>query len=1164
MKLRNEHTKMKFVNLHAHSNASLGDAINLPEEHFNFVIENAGDDSMAMALSDHGNCNGFVYAHLAKQKLRKKGIPFKAIWACELYLHPDLDEWLKLKQQKEEEKESQGLVVEVEKDSKDKFYDPIKRRHHLVCIAQNQEGLKNLYRIVTNSYRKGFYRFPRTDFKTLEKYNKGLMISHACTAGLGAWLIFRDHEKGEAEVINSLNKEFKPLLDIFGPQRAFLEYQFNKMPEQRLVNSYFEKYSKISGYNIIATADSHFARPEWWREREIYRLLSQQSKGYDVSAADLPKSIDELKCELYPKNGDQMFAAYKAYNPELDEKIVLDSIERTFKIAHEQIEDIDFDKTYKLPTSLWKGKDEFHELMTLCNDGLQAKGLDENEAYINRLARELTIIKQKGLCSYFLTIKKAIDAVKKEQLINCGRGSGCGSLVNYVLGITLIDPIRNELPFERFISEARSEPADIDTDTEDRDKTLEILRREFGEDNVLAISNFNTLQLKSLIKDVSKFYGIPFEEVNKVTTVAEKEARQAILTSVGNDQKLYVFDLDGAMEHSPTFRAFMEKYPSLRESVKVLFRQGKSIGRHAGGVLLTEDAESNMPIIRIRGTDQTPWGEGITAKHLEPLGFIKYDFLSLATLRTVRRAIERILTSTGKEPAFENVVQFYNEHLHPDIVLDGEKEVFEEIYHKGRYCGIFQFTMENVQKFCSAARPEKVSDIAAITALWRPGALSNDGDDKYLENKNNPELIDWKHPILKEVLGPTWNVLIYQEQFMSLANKLAGFNLTEADELRKLLMKPITSLADEFKKKRIEAGKQFIEGCVANGLNKQDAHDLWHKDIMSYISYGFSSNHAIPYAYLSYQCAYLLHHFPNEFIPAYLECDPDINNALKEASAVGYTIAPVDIIHSTTEWRVDVDTRTLYPPLSAIKGLGDVATEELLLRRSWWRETLSSREMAPNEKEVWDLFFFDQELVQLKKTSKLKKVWHFSKFNKRNLEMLCKTESLNGLNIIGKEKMFKNHAHFWNCLSAIWSNKEKIDIDHESRIVSSQDWTNKEKIEFQYEILGTVPFELVLTRDEVDEIEGVDIMNLSYLTDEVFSGEPQLYWFVITGWEEKKTGGGKRYWKLNLSNLKETNLQFNYFHWPPKEGWEKFGVYCAKLMQDGQYINCKGFVDRLK
>lgn len=834
---------MKFVSLHNHSCFSVGDGFSYPEEHFNFVVENASNDSMALAMTDHGNVNALGYIIQAQNTLKKKGIDFHAIIGNEMYIHPDLDQWKidKENAKLQEEDDDNGVVVEVEAESKtkNKWYDPVKRRHHLVVIAANKIGIKNLFALTSWSYKNGFYRYPRVDFKQLEKHSEGLIISSACIAGLGSWLALRDHEKGDEEVQKSLDKEFKPLFEIFGRERAFVEIQFNKLPEQKIVNEHLIKFAQRHNYQIIATADAHYANPDLWLDREMYKMIALQTKKFKVSAEDLPKTQDDLKCELYPKNGQQMYDSYLKYNPELDPNIVKNAITLTYDIAHNMIEKYKPDGSFKLPVRSFINQTPEQKFEQLCWDSLIAMKLDKNPLYTERLKKELKVITSKGFASYFLILQESIKEIEKDVLLGPGRGSAASSLCSYLLGITKIDPIRCNLIFERFLSENRSEAPDSDQDCEDRDKVLNILREHFGVDAVIAISNFNKYQLKSLVKDISNFYQIPFQEVNAVTSVMEQEARTKLLEEINWDQKFYEFTFEGAMKHSPTFKAYIEKYPIVGERIGNIFKQIKSIGKHAGGCAIVDSPDINMPIIKIRGELQTPWSEGLTAKHLEQFGIIKYDFLGLATLRMIRKAISFILERRGETPSFENIIKFYNNHLHPEVVVEGEEEVFKEIYHKGKFLSVFQFTESNVQEFCKAARPKSISDISDITSIYRPGPLGSGSDKKYIEAIENPKSIKYEHPILEKLLKKRKGQIVYQEDFMFIAHELAGFTLLEADELRKLLMKPVQSMSGEMKQKRLEAGERFINGCLKNGMSQKEAEYLWEDRILPFISYGF-------------------------------------------------------------------------------------------------------------------------------------------------------------------------------------------------------------------------------------------------------------------------------------------------------------------------------------
>ncbi len=1105
---------MKFVGLHAHTTFSTGDGIGYPKDHFEFVLENGMD---SLAITDHGSCNSFGYMQQAAKDYKKKGIPFKPIFGVEAYFHPNLADWAALKEAGKVEV-ANDLVVENEDESRKKQFDPLRRRHHLVVLAQNEVGLKNLFRLVSQSYREGFYRYPRIDFRMLLEQNEGLIISTACVAGLPSWLALRDHEKGSEAIQEAYNKELLPLLEIFGKDRAFLELQFNKLDEQRLTNKELIKFSMRTGYKLIATADSHYARKEWWQQREMYRIMAMNSKGWKPDDMSLPEKIEDLKCELYPKNGDQMFETYKTMYPEGTEalnQMITDAIERTYDIAHNMIDEISPDPTMKLPAI--KGeKTPFEILKNLCAEEMKDRGLDSNSVYVDRLVTELKTIKQKEFSPYFLTLNRAMKILRKHVLVGPGRGSGAGSLVCYLLKITQLDPIVNGLLFERFLAEHREGAPDIDTDTENKELCLEVLKEEFGENNVIPVSNFNTLQLKSLVKDISRVYDIPYMEVNNVTTKMEDEARQDILNKHGGDQKFYVFDLENAKEFSPSFQNFLEEYPEVGEHIEVLFRQIKSIGRHAGGIIICDDSEACMPVIRIRKMDQTPWTEGLTAHHCEPWGLIKYDFLALATLRFIRRAIELILKKQGNEnPSVEDVYVFYNKHLHPDVMDRADPNIFEFVYQQGKFPGIFQFTETNCQNFCKRAGPKSVDDISAITSIYRPGPLKGNVDKKYVKTRHSDEEITYDHPILQEVLGDTYGFVVYQEQFMILANKLAGFTLNEADKLRKLLVQPETSMAEEMKQKRVEAGERFIAGCIKAGLTEDRATKLWKDEILGFISYGFNKSHAMSYAYISYQCAFLYTYHEEEWIRAYLENDKDRDKAIADVEAQGYKVGKLDINRSGVDW--EIDGKKIYPSLMTIKGIGDAATLELMKER---------HEVGESFSDFNTLFFKDGFTL---KTRKPKKVFRFSKFNKRAIAALMKVEAFDSLDIVGEGKMFDNYRHMHNVIINNYDKFKRGSFKVESMALETgdsekADWSDMEKIENQKELLGTYDKNLLFSSKVLEAFREHDIRPLPDVDH-----EPRNVWFILKDYKQKVTKTGKDYVSLKITDVDDKIKTLNYF-----------------------------------
>lgn len=655
-------------------NGSTFDGMGLPQEHFDFVIENTKDetDRPALAITNHGHCNSYAHAYLYSKELNKNNKPFKYIPGCEFYVHPDLSEWRRAKIEKElsaevSEDTEHGSTVENEEESKTtKYYDPIKRRHHLVVLAKNSKSLQKLFGLVSRGYLEGFYKFPRIDYRMLKEAGGDFIVSTACIGGPLAYDIFsafpnasfdelqpslvdkpEDMQHVMTKVLNTIDK----IVDAVGRENFFLELQFNKLAPQHLANRVLLEAHKRTGLPLIVTADSHYCRPDVWKEREIYKKLGWLNySDYDPNM--IPQSRDELKVELYPKNAIQMWDTFKKTTQQYnfyDEQLVCDAVERTHDIAFQVIGDVKPDSHVKLPSwSVPEGKTAYDALAELCEEGMIKFGLSSRQDYVDRLAAELAIIKEKDFCEYFLTMKIIIDVAADHMLIGCGRGSAAGSLVNYVLGITQVDPLKYNLIFERFINRNRVEFPDIDSDFADRDLLIKLLKQKFGDTNVVPISNYNTFQLKSLIKDVARFFhrddddGLSFQDVNAVLAPLDDEVRRKVLKQ-GDDKNLFELKLDDCMQHSTRFKQFMDQHPDVAEPIRVLLHENKSLGKHAGGVIVSENVPDQMPLIMSKKEVQTPFVEGMHFKHLNELGWIKFDLLGLETLRIIQRCVELII-----------------------------------------------------------------------------------------------------------------------------------------------------------------------------------------------------------------------------------------------------------------------------------------------------------------------------------------------------------------------------------------------------------------------------------------------------------------------------------------------------------------------------------------
>lgn len=675
----------RFVGLHAHDGFSTFDGMGLPKEHFDFVRENSKEelDIPAMAITNHGHMNSYAHAYLYSRDLIKSGQPFKYIPGCEFYVHPDLNEWRKAKADKDleldgKEATEHGSTVENEEESKTtKHYDPIKRRHHLVVLAKDSDSLEKLFGLVSRGYLEGFYKFPRIDYSMLKALKGQFIVSTACIGGPLAYDVFSAFPKATfdeltpnlvddpnemARVLKSVLNSIDRITDSVGKENFFLELQFNKLAPQHLVNRVLIEAHKRTSIPLIVTADSHYCKPGVWKEREIYKKLGWMNySDYDPNM--IPRSVDDLKVELYPKNAKQIWDTYKSTGKHYefyDDQVICDAVERTHDIAFQMIGDVTPDTRVKLPKwSIPKGKTADQALAEACDEGMKRMGLDVKVTYVDRLKMELDVIKDKEFAEYFLTAKAIMDVASDHMLIGCGRGSAAGSLVNYVLGITQVDPIKFNLIFERFINRNRVEFPDIDTDFANRDLLIKLLKDKFGDTNVIPISNYNTFQLKSLIKDVARFFhkedgdGLDFQSVNNILTPLDSEVRRKVLKQ-GDDKNLFELKLEHCMgENLPegaepgpamiAFKQFMESHPEVAGPIKTLLHENKALGKHAGGVIVSENVPERMPVIKSRKEVQTPFVEGMHYKHLNELGWIKFDLLGLETLRIIERAIELII-----------------------------------------------------------------------------------------------------------------------------------------------------------------------------------------------------------------------------------------------------------------------------------------------------------------------------------------------------------------------------------------------------------------------------------------------------------------------------------------------------------------------------------------
>jgi DNA polymerase-3 subunit alpha len=1096
-------SKIKFVGLHAHSVAgSIFDAIGYPQAHMDFCYKNGGD---ALALTDHGNMNGLAYQVLHAKKMKEEGKEFKPIFGCEAYFIPSVEEWREEYTRAMEDKklarsakkdEQSGATVEDEGASK-KTQDVLRKRNHLVLLVQNQTGLNNLFKLVSESYQsENFYRYPRIDYRLLKKYNEGIIAASACLGGVYAGDYWENRDEGPEAVLAAMRNTTERMVDVFG-DRWYAEIQWNNIEEQHQLNQFVIQTAQEMGVALITTADSHYPNPDAWKDRELYKRLGWLGKGrpsWAEEESQLPAGVEEIGYELYPKNGDQMWESYKQYSEEqgfeYDDDLILKSIEETHRIAHDRIETFLPDNTVRLPEFVVPaGFTAAQALVNYALEGLKDRGLHKNKEYVERLKLELNVIDDRGFSKYFLTMKSIVDVATGMMLTGPGRGSAAGSLVAYALNITQVDPIKYDLLFSRFLRSDAKDYPDIDYDVSDSMALKEKLVEMWGADCVAPISNWNTLQLKSLIKDISKLYNIPFTEVNTVTSIMIREATPEAKRKHGIKAGVYAPTWEEVMEFSPALRSYLNKYPQVKTHVEGLVGQVRSCSRHAGGVVIAENLDQNMPLINSGGVRQAPWAEGQNVRHLEPMGFIKFDLLGLSTLKMMEGCIEHILRRHHgvENPTFAQVRDYYGEKLHPDKMDMNDSAIYENVFHSGKWAGVFQFTEPGAQQFCVKAKPNNIIDVSAVTSIFRPGPLSAGVDADYVEAKGHPQRISYLSDEARELTEETYGFLIFQEQIALLAHKLGGLTLDEGNMLRKVLTKKGTGKGSV----KGQLHEKFIKGCIAKDIKQDDAQALWDK--FEYFSgYGFNKSHAVSYSIISYQCAWLWNYYPAEWMAAFLDKEPETRKekAINIAKKFGFAIEPLDVNKSGTVWEISEDGKTLIQPLTSIKGLGMAAIDQILANRP----INSAEDMLFNENIT------------------------YSKLNKKCLDALCRGGALD--NIV--DDRFSGRKHFWSaCIIDRPKNLKKLGENIEVYRPEG-DFSEAEIIQFKSDLTGVFPMNLVIKQETIQRLQDRFVPPISE-----FDNELQVCWFIPRKIVPRKTKKGKDYWIVEVidSNNELTRIR---------------------------------------
>ncbi|MEA1924130.1 MAG: DNA polymerase III subunit alpha [Pseudomonadota bacterium] len=891
-----------FVHLHLHTMYSLLDgAIRVPD-----LMKRACDYGMkAVALTDHGNMFGAVDFF---QQAKKKGL--KPIIGCEVYVAP------------------QGRFVKNKRS--DAEWD---NAHHLVLLAMNEQGYKNLCQLVTKGYLEGFYYKPRIDKELLIEHHQGLIALSACLGGIIASPLRRqDRVTAAAEV------EF--YRDLFDDRRFFLEIQENGMAEQVEVNRQIIELAQEYSVPLVATNDCHFLNREDAHAHEVL-LCVQTGKNMDD-----PKRMRYPE-ELYFKSSEEMAQAFVDY-PE--------AISNTVEIADRCNFEFEF-RNYRPPNFVPpEGKTLNDFLVEECRDGL-AKMWPRIEAYYDgnftpelqesyrqRLEREIGIICDMGFAGYFLIVADFVNYARRKKIpVGPGRGSAAGSLVAYALRITDIDPLPYGLLFERFLNPERVSMPDIDMDfcIHGRDQVIKYVTEKYGEDRVAQIITFGRMQAKGVIRDVGRALHMPFAEVGKIAKLVPNELKMT---------------LKKAEELEPGFAKLRQGNALERELIEVagsLEGLNRHASVHAAGVVVTDQPLVDyLPLYRGAKDDDvvvTQYDMGF----VEELGLIKFDFLGLKTLTVIDNALKIINRNCKQEEDLFDV---------STIPLDDPATY--ALLSSGAAVGVFQLESSGMQDLLVKLKPGCFEDIIALVALYRPGPIESGMIDDFIACKHGRQKVEYLLPELESILKETYGVIVYQEQVMQIAQKLARYSLGQADILRKAMGK---------KNAEVMAAQRdsFLVGARENQVDSQKAEEIF--DLMAqFAEYGFNKSHSAAYGYVAYQTAYLKAHYPVEFMAGLLM--EDMNNTDKvikniaECRSMGIKVLPPDVNVSELSFTVvDQDIRF---GLAAVKNVGGKAAAEII----------RVREIEGGYKSLFDL------CCRL----------DLSKVNRRVLESLIKSGAFDG------------------------------------------------------------------------------------------------------------------------------------------------------------------------
>lgn len=823
----------------------------------------------SLALTDHGNLHGALEFY---RKAKDAGI--NPIIGYEAYIAPG-------------SRYDRGGAT----GSKDASY-------HLTLLAQNRTGFRNLVKLASAASLEGFYYKPRIDKDLLQAHSEGIICLSGCVSSEFSRAVLKGIDTAEAE------KEAREVVSwfhgVFG-DRYFIEVMNNGVDIQRLQLEGAVEIARRMGLPLVATSDTHYVDPEDSEAQDILLCINTGRFRTDTSRMKMDGN------QYFLRTPEQMYEKF----PGLEHAVA-----RSQEIADSVDIDLQLGKHYFPNFECPNEAKPIDYLRELCVRGLleryegNAKRLADgqlNAEVMARLERELSVIEKLGYPTYFLIVWDFVNHAREHGIWATARGSGVGALVCYALYLSHVCPLEYDLLFERFLDESRIEPPDIDIDF-DKDRRAEVIdyvKEKYGHDNVCQIGTFGTLAARAAIKDTGRALGIPLARVNQITEMVPDELK---------------ITLPKALEQSDELRQTYDTDPEIRELIDLAMRiegLARNVGTHAAAVVIADKPLSEyVPLCRVSGKQDviTQWSMG----DVEAAGLLKMDFLGLRNLTILSKAVELIEQTTGKR-------------IDPLKFPLDDRATFA-LLQRGETKGVFQLESGGIRDLLQRMKPDQFTDIIATNALYRPGPLEGGMVDDFVNIKHGRQQPEYKHPVLKEILGETNSIMVYQEQVMRILNRLGDIPLAAAYTVIKAISKKKESLINQNREK-------FLEGSVRNGLKQEDAEDIWNL-IQKFAGYGFNKSHSTAYALVAYQTAFLKAHYPVEFMAALLSSDITGRNFkrkdalvehMEDCARMGIKVVPPNVNHSDVDFAVK-EGKILFA-LSAIKGCGGGAAAAVVAAR---------------------------------------------------------------------------------------------------------------------------------------------------------------------------------------------------------------------------------------